>query len=453
MNPRTRFFLFRLVNRLLWPLILLILVLVWVFYRKARPYFAERMGLSAGMSGPSRMSAEPRDGCVLFHLASLGEAHASKGLLIRLSQKHRLLATTTTVTGRESLAVQMPDLSVSLAPLDLPDLWDPFIRSRGIRGIILFETEIWPMMLLTAIVRGIPVALVNGRLSTAGFGRMKRIRGILAPLVSGIDPVCVQSSRDKERFMVLGAKEDRVFVTGNLKWDIPEHDDPDLSTQLDSWLKGTEVSAFGQHAGKPFRLLLSSVHPIETEAVLETLSHQERWAMPIHIVIALRHLERMNEIRPVLARFSHVAYRKRGVTDRKDTETPSIVLSVLDTYGELNSLYPQVDAAFIGGTLDPVGGHNPIYAAKAGLPILIGPHIDHIRDLVDALETGMAPIRLSGADGMCEAIRKMMEDPGYRSLLGKNARSVFLSQNGAMERTLNRLVPFWERAGKGSVPS
>jgi 3-deoxy-D-manno-octulosonic-acid transferase len=452
-NPGTRFSLFRLVNILLWPIFLLILMLVWLFYRKARPYFAERMGLSTGRAGRSYISADPGDGFVLFHLASLGEAHASKALLTRLSEKRRLLVTTTTVTGRESLAAQMPDLPVSLAPLDLPDLWDPFIRSRGIRGIILFETEIWPMMLITAMARKVPVALVNGRLSTTGFGRMKRFRGVLAPLVAGIDPVCVQSPKDRERFMALGANENHVFITGNLKWDIPEQDAPGLATQLDSWLTDTEESVFGHQAQKRFRLLLSSVHPAETKIVLETLSCQEKWPMPIHIVIALRHLDRMNEIRPVLMRFSHVSYRTGGPTDRKDAQTSSIVLSILDTYGELNGLYPAVDAAFIGGTFDPVGGHNPIYAAKAGIPILIGPHFDHIRDLVDALEGGMALIRLSGAEEMCEKIRQLMEDPVYLSLMGENARSVFLSQSGAMERTIESLVPFWESAGKEPVPS
>lgn len=449
MTLRTQFSLFRLLNRLLWPFLILILASVWAFYRKARPYFAERLGLSAGRAQGRSYSGNDMKGCSLFHLASLGESHAAKALLELLSKDHRLVLTTTTVTGRESLAAQMPDSRVSLAPLDLPDLWDPFLRSRGIRGIILFETEIWPMMLLTALSNGIPVALVNGRLSTSGFSGMMRFRRFLAPLVSMIDPICVQSEKDRERFIALGARSEKVFITGNLKWDVPESGGTDLSKGLEAWLLETEQTAFGADGPKPFRILLSSVHPGESRSILETLSRRSSWNVPVHIVIALRHLERLGELLPILERFSGVAFRtKRGT--RLSRSAP-IVLSVLDSYGELNSLYPIVDAAFIGGTLDPVGGHNPILAAKAGIPILSGPHIDHIRALLETLERESATIPVPGPDAFWNRIQELVSDTEYRALMGKNARSVFLSQKGALERTAEDLLPFWKKTEEGGV--
>lgn len=450
MTLRTKFSLFRLLNRLLWPFLILVLASVWMFYRKARPFFSERLGLSDGRAPRRGVSGNPGTDCFLFHLASLGESHAAKALLDLLSKDHRLKLTTTTVTGRESLAVQMPDVQVSLAPLDLPDLWEPFLRSRGIRGIILFETEIWPMMLLTALANGIPVAMVNGRLSTSGYSGMMRFRRFLAPLVSMIDPICVQSDKDRERFIALGAKSETVFVTGNLKWDVPENGETDRSKELEEWLLGSEKAVFGTDGPKPFRILLSSVHPGESSDILEAIFRRSAWPLPIHVVIAPRHLERLGELQPILKRFSGVAYRTKTGTLPARSVSPPIALSVLDTYGELNGLYPIVDAAFVGGTLDPVGGHNPIHAAKAGIPILAGPHIDHIRSLIETLERGSALIPLSGADAFWERIQGLALDSDLRALMGKNARSVFMAQKGALERTAEELAPFWKKAEVGA---
>lgn len=255
---------FLLLNRILWPFILPVLFCVWAFSPRSRPHFLERLGLSSFSSRyPETM--EVSSGKILFHVASLGEANAATPLIQKLSESFPLVLTATTVTGREALKKNFPSLPVSLAPIDLPDLWIPFLKSRQIQKILLFETEIWPSMLLCAMRLGIPAGIVNARLSTRGFRRMSRFRFLFSRLFGSLKTVVVQSGEDLERFRTLGVPKQDVHLAGNLKWDIP---DPlkggTDSSLLSEWVQRAE-KIWGSENRRPFRLLLSSIHPEETK--------------------------------------------------------------------------------------------------------------------------------------------------------------------------------------------
>ena len=446
MDANRLFRMARIINRLLWPFLLPLIGGVWIFSKKARPHFGERLGLWSHEESGRTILPKSQGARLLFHLASLGEAHAATPLIDDLSKRHCLYLTTTTLTGRAALKRRFPEIPVSLAPLDLPDLWHPFLKSRRIAGILLFETEIWPIMLLSAYASGIPVGMVNGRLSSRGMKRMSRFGFVFGRLVRTMDPILVQSPADRDRFLALGASSDKVVWTGNLKWDLPEDpDDSVLSRNLEEWLTSGEKEFLSSN-GKPFRVLFSSVHPGETQELMQAILRKTRYSRPLHIVLAPRHLDRLQEFHKVVSLFRSHRFRSGSGKQSPDSASP-ILLSVLDTYGELRMLPPLCEMAVIGGTVEPIGGHSPVESAHAGIPLVIGPHIDHIRDLVLALEEGGGILRIETAEELPDRIERLMNSEEERATLGERAKRVCEVQKGSRQRTLAGLRDFLERTG------
>ena len=418
----------RLLHWLLWPFLLPAIGAVWLLVPRARPHFRERLGLAAGRPGQ-----EP---CLLLHVASLGEARAARILIERLSARVPLVLTTMTATGREALASAHPGIPVSLAPLDLPGLWRPFLSSRRVRAILLFETEVWPAMILSARSLGIPAGIVNGRLSTRSHRRYRRLAFLVRPLFSFLAPVLVSEERDRERFQSLGVREEALAVTGNLKWDLAlaEPDDPRRIESLRSWLnRHTPPSA-----NSPLLLVGSSVHPGEARRIVEACLAARQQGIRIHPVLALRHLERLPELVASLPKEASPRLRTAGPSpDDQDT----LPVYILDTYGELGWLLGEADMVVVGGTLDPVGGHSPVEAAYHGKPLLLGPHQDHIAALVDPLRSEGATLELPDPSALEPALIGLARSPERRRIMGEAARRVFDRLGGPIDRTMAGLKP------------
>lgn len=418
----------RLLHWLLWPFLLPAIGAVWLLVPRARPHFRERLGLSAGRPGQ-----EP---CLLLHVASLGEARAARTLIERLSSRVPLVLTTMTATGREALASAHPGIPVSLAPLDLPGLWVPFLSSRRVRAILLFETEVWPAMILSARSLGIPAGIVNGRLSTRSHRRYRRLAFLVRPLFSFLAPVLVSEERDRERFQSLGVREEALAVTGNLKWDLAlaEPDDPRRIESLRSWLNRQTPPS----ANSPLLLVGSSVHPGEARRIVEACLAARQQGIRIHPVLALRHLERLPELVASLPRMATPRLRTAGPSpDDQDT----LPVYILDTYGELGWLLGEADMVVVGGTLDPVGGHSPVEAAYHGKPLLLGPHQDHIAALVDPLRSEGATLELPDPSALEPALIGLARSPERRRIMGEAARRVFDRLGGPIDRTMAGLKP------------
>ena len=418
----------RLLHWLLWPFLLPAIGAVWIFVPRARPHFRERLGLAAGRPGQ-----EP---CLLLHVASLGEARAARTLIERLSARVPLVLTTMTATGREALASAHPGIPVSLAPLDLPGLWVPFLSSRRVRAILLFETEVWPAMILSARSLGIPAGIVNGRLSTRSHRRYRRLAFLVRPLFSFLAPVLVSEERDRERFQSLGVREEALAVTGNLKWDLAlaEPDDPRRIESLRSWLNRQTPHS----ANSPLLLAGSSVHPGEARRIVEACLAARQQGIRIHPVLALRHLERLPELVASLPKMATPRLRTAGPSpDDPDT----LPVYILDTYGELGWLLGEADMVVVGGTLDPVGGHSPVEAAYHGKPLLLGPHQDHIAALVDPLRSEGATLELPDPSALEPALIGLARSPERRRIMGEAARRVFDRLGGPIDRTMAGLKP------------
>ena len=418
----------RLLHWLLWPFLLPLIGAVWLFFPRARPHFRERLGMAGGRPGQ-----EP---CLLLHVASLGEARAARTLIRRLSGRVPLVLTTMTATGRAALAAAHPDIPVSLAPLDLPGLWVPFLASRRVRAILLFETEVWPAMLLSARSLSIPAGIVNGRLSTRSFGRYRKIRPLARPFLSHLSPVLVAEEHDRERFLSLGVRKEAVAVTGNLKWDLalPGPEDPSHHESLLSWLDKKEP----KDSDPPLILVGSSVHPGEARTIVSACLSLGKRGVRISPVLALRHLETLPEVLKSLPPEVAPRLRTAGASPAGVGECP---VYILDTYGELGWLLGEADMVFVGGTLDPVGGHSPVEAAYHGKPLLLGPYQDHIAALVSPLREEGALLELPGPAALEPSLMALAENVETRRKMGLAARRVFDRLGGPLERTMSALEP------------
>ena len=437
----------KLLNLFLWPFILPVLFLVYLIWPRSRPFFFERLGL-----GPVRLT---RHGYLLFHVASLGEARASRSLISALATRVPLILTAMTVSGRNALATAHPDLPVSLAPLDLPGLWNPFLSSRRIRGILLFETEIWPSMLLTARDLGIPAGLVNGRLSTRSIRRYGRLRPLVRPLFGMLSPVLVQTGSDRDRFRALGVRDSGISVTGNLKWDIdPATLDPERLPGAREWL-GREAGEGGRERSG-FLVMGCSVHPQEALALVHACQTLSERHGPVQCVLAPRHLETLPGLLSSLPPTVRVILRNADSMSGSSTGPgvdengrPDFTLYILNTYGEMGSILAYADVVFIGGTLEPVGGHSPVEAAFHGKPILWGPFRDHIVDLSEKLDSSGATIEVKGERDLANALLKLAESPVMCREMGARSREVFESEGGPLSRTLAALEPFLQHISTG----
>jgi 3-deoxy-D-manno-octulosonic-acid transferase len=260
------------------------------------------------------------------------------------------------------------------------------------------------------------------------FARMRRLRPLLGPLFGGVGRFGVQSPQDRDRLVELGVEPARVAVTGNLKYETPE---PPVKPELEDSLRRLA-------AGRPI-LLAGSTMRGEEEAVLD--AHQAagggRRAL---LVLAPRHPERWNEAAALLDSRGVEAVRRSALPAVGE---PAVVL--LDSLGELAGLYRLAAAAFIGGTLAPTGGHNPLEAARFGVPLAVGPSMHNFREMADVFDRAGAWRRVADAAGLGAAWRGWLDRPETGREVGQRALRLVEENRGALARTMEMLkeVLFW----------
>jgi 3-deoxy-D-manno-octulosonic-acid transferase len=328
------------------------------------------------------------------------------------------------------------------------------------------------MMLLTAYSRKIPVMVVNGRLSPAGFSAMKRWRFFLKPLFSGLSRVLVSSFEDRERYLEMGVTEDVLVVTGNIKWDmsLPESTPEALREDLSGWILRFEEAcsrlpgeeervdpSVGSSPEKAYlRVVLGSAHPGETLRIVEALIKDPDFSSRLHLLVAPRHLERLPELLREGSALSRVnlQFRSRIKENRFPSFQNGPIVSILDTHGELRTLYSLSHLAITGGTFDPVGGHSPVEAASCAIPQVAGPFTEHVSSLIDRLVKGGGLFLEKDEASLVSRLRWFWEHPLEREKRGEMAFKVFLSEQGALSRTLALLREFMkEDPGSGGERS
>ncbi|MGY4515251.1 lipid IV(A) 3-deoxy-D-manno-octulosonic acid transferase [Lysobacter sp. HA18] len=368
----------------------------------------------------------PRDHRVLWvHAVSVGEVNAAIPLVDALLQRRpdlRLLVTTITPTGSARVRSLWGDrVDHVYLPYDLPGAVSRFLRHFRPYAALIMETELWPNLLFGCRDHGVAAYVLNARLSA------RSLRGyrVLAPLVSRavrtLRGVGAQSHADARRFVALGADADRVHDTGNLKYDMA---------------LPAAVHAFGRdcRARRAGRLawIAASTH-VEEEAAVLAIHRRLRGRWPdLLLMWAPRHPERF---RAACEQSTAAGFR----TSRRSEDrwaTPDCDVFVIDTLGELLNFYACADVAFVGGSLQAVGGHNLLEPAATGTPITTGPHLHNFADISHRLESAGALRIAQDEAGVADALAAMLGDEVLRASMADAGRALVESGRGALERTL-----------------
>lgn len=382
---------------------------------------------------------------VWLHAVSVGEVVAAAPLARALRAERPawpLLVSTVTDTGRAMARERIPEAAATVFfPLDFAFAVRRVLATVAPRAVLLAETEIWPNFLRACRMRRVPVAVVNGRISLRSFRRYRLVRGPLGRVLSDIACFGMQTAGDAERIVSLGAPPDRVHVTGNLKFDA-------LAGEGGAAHFGAVRRDLGLDEGRPV-LVAGSTHRGEEAAVLEAFAALRRERPGLALVLAPRHPERCGEVEGVL--------RERGLAFRRRSLGPAPAgtdVILVDTVGELGRLYAAADAAFVGGSLAPVGGHNILEPAAAGAPIVVGPHLENFAEIADAFREGEAMVSVEDAGGLPAALARLFADPARARALATRARAVLAAHRGATSRTLDLLAPILGTApGAGETAS
>ncbi len=395
------------------------------------PTLAGRLGRETGPAAGGGAAPGGASGGIWLHAVSVGEVGVAATLARALPPDLPLLVTTVTPTGQERARAAFAPFggraTVAYLPFDLGFAVRRFFARHQPRALVLIEGDYWPLVLREARRRGLPIAVVNGRVGDRSFGRMRRLRPLLAPLFSGVGAFGVQSAADRERLVALGVSPGRVAVTGNLKYESPQ---PAPHPELEAALRGMA-------GGRPI-LLAGSTMPGEEEAVLAAFQAAGGGERAL-LVLAPRHPERWNEVDALLRRRGVSTARRSAPSFAAPGVTADVVL--LDSLGELAGLYRLAAAAFIGGTLTPTGGHNPLEAARFGVPLAVGPAMFNFREMAAAFDQAGAWRRVADAGELGAAWKGWLDDPAAGREVGGRALRLVEANRGALARTLAMLAP------------
>ncbi len=411
---------------LLYQLVLagaLLVAAPFLLLSRGRHYLPTLGGRLGGRRGPATPVA------VWLHAVSVGEARVAAALARRLdSERHPLVVTTITPTGQaEARRVLAGRASIAYHPFDLDFAIGRFLARFAPRALVLIEGDYWPLTLRRVAARGVPIAVANGRVGDRSFARLARLGRLARPLFAPVARFAVQSDRDRERLRVLGVPEERIAVTGTLKFDAPSaRPDPELA-----------AAVLALAAGRPI-LVAGSTMAGEEPLVLDAVA-SSGGAEAALLVLAPRHPERWSEVAALLDRRAlDWVRRSLPIAGRR----PAVLL--LDSLGELAGLYALARAAFIGGTLVPTGGHNPIEPASHGIAIAVGPSLHNFAEIAHRFDGAGAWRRVADSEELGRAFGDWLARPPEAVALGARARQLVAAHRGALERTLEFLAPVLE---------
>ncbi len=355
-----------------------------------------------------------------IHGASVGEIAAARTLARRLKEAHPGLefhVTALTPAGRERAAASFPESTVSYFPFDAGFAVRRALGRVRPAGVVLIELEVWPNFLERCEKLGIPVAVVNGRMSERSFGRYRRLRGYFSRSFRRLAAVGAQNETYAERMAELGANP---VVTGNLKYDA--HLGFDVEEEGRAWRGRLEL-------GDAPVLVAGSTHEPEERLVVEAFLKLRAELPDLRLIVAPRHLNRVSEVEKVIDEAGLRCYKSSLFSPG----APSDGVILLDTVGELARLYSAATAVFIGGTFCARGGQNMLEPAALGRPIVSGPSVSNFEDVARTLTESGGMRMLDDAEGLAGALGELLRDPEAARRAGALARDAVGSGRGALD--------------------
>jgi 3-deoxy-D-manno-octulosonic-acid transferase len=382
-----------------------------------------RLGERRGESGMKR----PQGALIWVHGASVGEIASVLPMIERLrARRLGVLVTSGTVTSGDLAEQRLPAGVIhQYVPLDAPLFVRRFITHWRPNLALFVEQDLWPNLMTETTRRGIPLILLNGRLSEASYQRWRRLPKTIASLLGCFDLCLARTPADGARFSELGAP--RVVTSGNLKLDVPP---PPADTKA---LEALRKAIAGRTV-----IAAASTHDGEEAAMIEAHRRLRKNFPNLLTLIAPRHPERGSGV----AQLAAAAKLKTAVRSFSEIPDAGTDIYVADTMGELGLIYRLVPVVFVGGSLIPHGGQNPIEPAKLGAVIVHGPYVDNFAEIYEALDAahGAEPVNDTGQ--LVATFARLMTYPEARAHIAGNAKAAVDAQSGALDRTLQYLEPY-----------
>ncbi|MEO8366594.1 MAG: lipid IV(A) 3-deoxy-D-manno-octulosonic acid transferase [Pseudoxanthomonas sp.] len=367
---------------------------------------------------------------IWLHAVSVGEVNAAAPVINALRKAHpqwRWLVTTITPTGSARVRALWGDqVEHVYVPYDLPGAVARFLRHYRPRLALVMETELWPNLLFACRDRGIPAYILNARLSARSLRGYRVLAPLIARVLRTLRRIGAQSSADARRFVALGAARDSVVDTGNLKFDIA------APAGL-----GDFVQNFSDNLGQRPVWIAASTHEQEEAAVVSIHRRlRERWP-ELLLLWAPRHPERFGRVaEQAQAAGWTVATRGQSIWPGEGDD-----VFVIDTMGELMAFYACAQVALVGGSLQPIGGHNLLEPAAVGTAMVTGPHLHNFVEISKRLQEARALEVRADWEGVADALAMLLQDEPTRAAMAAAGRQLVEDGRGALQRTLAMIAP------------
>jgi 3-deoxy-D-manno-octulosonic-acid transferase len=428
-------------------LVLLLTLPYWLLqmlrHGKYRAGLRQRFG-----AVPQRLRRD-RQRTIWVHAVSVGEVVAASAVVEALRQQfpaHRVVISTTTSTGQKLAAKRFCAENVFFFPLDFAFAVRPYVDALRPELCVIVETEFWPNFLRLAKSAGARIAVINCRISDRSLPGYRRLRFWLPRVLEPVDLFLAQTDEDARRLVEIGAAEEKVRVSGNLKFDVAPPAAPAIVASLRSVFdpsntksNATERAGAGPVLAWPI-LVCGSTLEGEEATLLSAFRNILATYPKAVMLLAPRHPERFAEVATLV---EQLGFRMEQRSLWSGESLAGGVL-LLDSIGELAALYAVATIAFVGGSLVPRGGHNILEPALYGVPIVTGNHYENFRDIVNFFQSRNA-VRVVGLAELPLVFVELIENDGERATLGRNALAALESQRGATARTVSSLVELMDR--------
>jgi 3-deoxy-D-manno-octulosonic-acid transferase len=370
-----------------------------------------------------------------LHAVSVGEVIACVPFLKALKEKHpelRVMVSTITDTGQQVARERLKTLAerVVYMPFDLNIFLERAIRTHRPSILAVMETEIWPGAFRSMKSHGIPVLILNGRISENSFRGYRKIRPFMKGVLRNVDLICVQDETYADRVKELGTDNYKLTITGSFKFDI------NVTHEEIAWapaLHGPVLIAGSTHRGEE-ALIMDAFKKVTAE-VPET-----------NLIVAPRHPERFDEVEELVRNAGLSCVRR---TELAGTESLRGAVVLLDTVGELSSVYCIADIAVMGGSFIDHGGQNPLEPAAFGVPVVCGPSM-HNFPFIDELYDGGAAVE-TDEHGLAESVLSLLRSPERRDAMGRKAGEIVERNRGAVAKTVKLVEPFVRERDYGTL--
>lgn len=360
---------------------------------------------------------------ILYHGVSVGEIIALENLIKKTKEKfpnYKVVVTTGTKTGQDTAKKKYANIAdyITYFPFDIPFCVNNFLKKIKPSVVLIAETEIWPTFAEYCKNRNIPLFIINGRISDSTFKLYKLLRIFFKYVLSCYTEILTQSNEDKDKLIAVGAPENKTHVMKNLKFDVKK------SNEKLEILKSDNDRI----------IIAGSTHKGENEIIIDIFRKLKLEFPDIKFLIAPRHTQRVPQIKELLKS----ANLKFGTRSNNDNFLQNDVV-ILDTIGELGKMYAICDFAFIGGSFNKTGGHNPLEATVYSKPTISGPSIHNFRDIYWILGRSRAGKVVKTPHELEDYMRLLLNDKEFYNQACKDCEEVFKNQQGALNAVISRL--------------